>query len=272
VNSFQKFFVVQIAFTSPHTLLLLERGNFELLIFSLVAFYLFLSQKGLSLINLNLILFASLIKFYPIILLLLAFKVAESIYKKIVIFSLTAGFSILILIIDFPPNLSATQTYCCSFGNNIWGLYLIKAGIDLNSLEVSLSGILLTLFAALLLFILRKGSKRVVCFRYLNLSLEIEKHLKFYVINFYLLSIVLYILGTSFDYKLVYLLTIPLFFLVSTKITKSEKRVHLFFFLTITLFSYPSGTLQPIGDLILVVYLLILSAAIFPAVKTVKLF
>lgn len=261
VNSLFKLIIMQVFVLSPPVMFLLERGNLELLIFSLIAISVIRPLSKFNFSRSFTIFFASLIKFYPVALLILIFLKSKSIMSRLSTLLLTASFFFLFFRLDFPLKLGATETYCCSFGNNIWGLYLNRMGWGLNKLYIPLVGLFLfSLVWVVYLFVFDRFQFVRSCIKDLTL-LQTTRMLSLQ--SFLLIFSLLYFSGTNFDYKLMYLSIIPILLLSDEVLSRKSKLFHFLYFCTISAFSFPSRNLQPIGDLLLLSYFIFLLHAIF---------
>jgi len=265
VNSFYRLILMQAFILSPPVMFLLERGNLELLIFSLIAISVIRPLSRHNLIQSFTLFFASLIKFYPVALLILIFLRTKSTLSRIYVLLLIASFAFIVSRLDFPLKMGATETYCCSFGNNIWGLYLIRLGLNINHLCISLIGLIffsLVYVVSLLVFnrsyVAKSLAKEMTFF-------QTDKHLPLQ--SFLIIFSLLYFSGTNFDYKLMYLSIIPILLLSNRELSQKGKVFHFLAFCAISVFTFPSGYLQPLGDFFLLCYFVFLLYVLFPLRK-----
>jgi len=265
VNSFYRLMLMQAFVLSPPVMFLLERGNLELLIFSLIAISVIRPLSKLNLLRSLALFFASIIKFYPVALLILIFLRSKRTLSRISVLLLITSFAFIVSRLDFPLKMGATETYCCSFGNNIWGLYLIRMGLNINHLYISLIGLLFfsLVYVVYLLvynrsYVARSLVKEMTLF-------QTDKRLPLQ--SFMIIFSLLYFSGTNFDYKLMYLSIIPILVLSNLELSHKGKNFHLLAFCAISVFSFPSGYLQPLGDFFLLCYFVFLLDVVFPVRK-----
>jgi len=239
------FFVSLLIFLSPPILLLVERGNFDILIVAALFMAGFFWEKELKLVSLILIFLVSLLKFYTAPLLLIFLFLACS--RKIKVFSIVLfTISVPIIIRDIRITSGGyphgSNTF---FGMNIWVEYFQQF---LNSpISPSVAKIVgASIFVVLTIFVYQLLHRKnlLSCLDYLQ-SAESDS------LNvFRLLSGVTFLLcffvGMNFDYRLVFLVIVAGY----AKLEKGATIQNVISGLVIMALwlSYPSGGLQPIGD------------------------
>lgn len=262
VNSLFRLILMQVFVLSPPVMFLTERGNLELLIFSLISISVMKPLSKANFLQSLIIFFASLIKFYPAALLIIIFLRSKNARSRLTSLLLIASFLFIFLRLDFPLKLGATETYCCSFGNNVWGLYLNRMGLGLIELYIPLVGLF---FFSLVYVIYSLAYNRSRFLRSLIRDLTLLPAASMQSLQSLLLVFsLLYFSGTNFDYKLIYLLMIPILLLSNKALSHQSRLFHLFSFCSISAFSFPSGNLQPIGDFLILTYFILLLSTIFP--------
>lgn len=235
-----------LVFLSPPVMLLLERGNFDVL----MIFILFLSSlayaKNYKVTSIALICLASLFKFYtlPIAFVLLLFLKNKFSIVFGLVTTLTTTFIVLLdlnkIEHSFPSSLSG------AFGNQLLGSYFEIAGFDLARIVRDAIGILLL---TLVLIILPR-------FRYLKRIFPIVLNLqgpqtKLYLIIevfFFAAFFCCYFAGISYDYRLIFL-QIATFLEIARLYNLGYSILGLQLLLLITSwFSFNLIYLQPISD------------------------
>ena len=246
---------------SPPIMLLLERGNLDLLILGLVWLSSILISHKKYYTALFMIFVSAVIKFYtaPLIL-LLVLKSKNMIHRisGILIFCLAvliAYRDIRITSAEYPHGTGA------QFGLSIWGEYLNSynstRGSDRRNLIISI------LVFITLLILVKSYSNNL--FKNLNIK-NLEHWVKNWRIEFALLCVFVfascYFSGMNYDYRLVYV-SIPVLVLYQESRALIHHEVLLRVLILVLWLTYPSGGLEPIGDLILEVCIAIMILLVF---------
>jgi hypothetical protein len=231
---------------SPPVLLLAERGNFDVLMFALIGSAGFLFEKNHQIWALVPLAIATLFKFYSLPLFLLFFLLNHNRKQKIVTFAVAATVSIRVIFDLQLIQTSFPSGHSWKFGVSIWSRYLTQLESSGTSEMVhNLSGftILFLVFGATYFF-LKKG-------KILNLpqnSSQRSERILFYL--FLLTHISCFILGMSFDYRLIFISTASVIYLKSLSPKNDlDSRLVLVLTLIAVWLTYPSSGLEPIGDL-----------------------
>ena len=233
---------------SPPVLLLVERGNFDLLILGgiLLSSYLWAKEHRFS--ALLLIFILSLFKFYTLPILLIPIVISKNLRDRIfgIILFLTA---IPFILQDILISKSGyPEAPYSQFGAKVW-LKIFQEYIEFpDSISlVTILTILIFVFFLLLAFYFIKYKGRWS----LHTSPVINSTDPINIFGLFTLVVFLtcFILGMNFDYRLIFLV-------VSFGVLKSyfEVTFHIRFqilFLSALWLSFPSGGLQPIGDVLL---------------------
>jgi len=234
-------------FFSPPIILLLERGNIDILILPLisVAGYCF-SRNKITLGSFAIIL-AGTFKFYPIFLAIVAIFLLARGWKKIFLF-IICFLAALIIFNDIIRLPFLPWDARNMFGNIIWGEYLAYAIHGAYSHGGYLTSTFLGIFILFAIFLItmkitkNKFNKLQVC--------ADPNHSDLY--NFGLYSgvyLTCYFSGLNVDYRLVFLLMAAIYFEKIFIIKPVEKFIYSTI-LTFSFFlSYNSNSFQPIGDL-----------------------
>ena len=229
-----------VLFLSPSIGLLIQRGNLDILIFSLcwVAIKLFI--RGKITVSLIIVLLASSFKIYPIALLVLL--VGFTLFKKVspaakVFWLILTGFALWLALTDVRNIPWLPSDARNSFGLRIFGEYFTYLFSGSGYQMLPLIGILLGLFIFLILTSLFNSSKVNKLYPQFKPSIE--------TLLWFLFFLSIFVSGISIDYRLLFLLpSLPL--LTSLNKTSSYAVMSLFF-LSFYL-SFPFEILQVVGD------------------------
>ncbi len=231
---------------SPPVLLLAERGNFDVLMFALIGAAGVLFGKNHQIWALIPLAIATLLKFYSLPLFLVFFLLNRNRKQKLATFAVVIIVSVR-LIFDLQLIQSSFPSgHSWKFGMSIWSRYLTQLE-NLNTSEMvhNLSGftILFLIFGSTYFF-LKKG-------KILNLpqnSSQRSERILFYL--FLLTHISCFILGMSFDYRLIFISMASVIYLKSFSPKNDlDSRLVLVLTLIAAWLTYPSPGLEPIGDL-----------------------
>jgi len=200
--------VAAFAFVSPGVWLLLERGNYDELIFILVLISSYLLASRYQELGIALLAITALMKFYTLPAFLIAIFFLKRRNSKILFGSIAAP---IIIYIFFLIKQVATfpSTWFISFGLDSPGLYTNLFIKERISQDLQLPGIAMTLigvsFIALLLFYFTK----------INLSYKIKlnsdlanKRISMIYITMMTIFLSCFFAGMNYDYRLVYLAAI----------------------------------------------------------------
>jgi len=234
-----------LVFLSPPVLLLVERGNFDAVMVGLVFCAALLLKNNNKFFAFALISLASLIKFYTLPLLLLF--ILDSKRKKINYLYLPQLLLVIYLVYEAIRKIKSSfptdSTY--KFGMSIWVRYLPAEKIPLD-LEIlaNISGLAVFFLVAVVVAVAYKSK----IWSSGNIVFKEEKDI--YVFNlFFLCHVICFFSGMSYDYRLIFLAVSGIYFLsVSSFVAGLDSPVKILLVTALWL-SYPSGGLQPIGDL-----------------------
>ena len=233
-------------FISPPVLLLAERGNFDSLMLCLLfAGGLLYFKKNYFLSFLTLAL-SAFVKFYTLpVLLTFLFRPNKS--KVILLFIPTFIFTLLLTVYEMSlikSKFPSDSTY--KFGMSIWVRYLPEDRIPFNiSVLANLVGIFVLILISLFV---------MACYKSKFFITEYAKSNQFdqnsIIFSFFFIThAACFFGGMSYDYRLIFLAITGLYFL-NLKISNGNLENTIKILLVITMWlSYPSGGLQPIGDL-----------------------
>ena len=214
---------------SPPILLLMERGNIDTLIFAGLTLAAICLRRQLILISGLILAFLGSLKIYPFVGVYALLKSTMSRTNRILVLTATIlGGLFLINEIEFISNRSLTNWNSASYGVSILPLMLMeRAGFEESRIVSALLGfiVLLTVSIVMNICISPQFEKRVTL---LGKNFKIIGSFNMFVSIF----IFSYLLGTSYDYRLV--ITFPIFIaLYSVCETTKERLIILFLMLSI---------------------------------------
>lgn len=236
--------ILFIGLISPPVWLLMERANFDAIIYLMIFSAALLIGKGNEVIPIVLILITATFKFYTLPLLLLCILLCKKILNKVLgILALVLGTIFTVIDLNL-MNVKHIQAGNNHFGMKIIGNYLGKVGFELDILSAYLLGaITLSVCVMLMYYLLSKYETMVLNNNLIPIKLQ----------SIYLFMssahLICFIVGLSVDYRLI-------FFIVGAPllIGMFTSRIRYFLagsFLISTWLSYPAGFFQTIGDLTL---------------------
>ncbi len=248
VETKRDFIVLSLVVCSPPVLLLADRGNFDILII----FLLLLSSRSFKshhdMLALVLIFVCSIFKFYSIPLLLVFVCVGRSSKIKMfagtlfMIASYMAAIDIAITKAEYPHGASG------QFGMNVWGEYLntynLTTGSNIrNYILCTIIFSIIAFFGKPFLIFLLPSSRQN--FEFNGFIRDFTSPGSLYMLVF----ISCYLVGMNFDYRLVVFLLAILYEMKNSR--EASRNFLTVVLLSIIWISFPSGGLQPVGDLIL---------------------
>ena len=199
--SFWQKVLVSLAFFSPGTYLLFERGNLDLFIFLLIVFAAALLGNGRFLSGFFVIIFVTLLKFYTLPLVLLVALLSKNSRERFI----TTIFTLLTftwVLIDFNRGPGLPEYGTVQFGYPVLGHYFDWLGISIQPLPSLIGFLAPWLVWALLVLLERragKGFEPVMTQSISNLQDDYA---------FLLTAVVfcaMFFVGLSFDYRLIFL-------------------------------------------------------------------
>lgn len=247
LNFLQKF-ISTVLFFSPPIVLLIERLNIDLLIFIVVFFAANTPKRVANWLTPILIGITSVVKFYTLPIFLILMKQARTKMKlyTILIFCFVAY----MILLDLSRIQNLPWDARNMFGNVIWAeylLYLVKGSqTHGNFLLASMFGFII--FYAVFLTLMSMPIK-------ISLKSQQTERNRRFILYLSLIYFSCYFLGLNVDYRMIYLLFIFIIFENTFLFNRLgsilfRSSVLLSFFM-----SYPTGWLQPIGDLAQIVSL-----------------
>jgi hypothetical protein len=240
--------IIFLILMSPISAFLIERANFDILIFAFVVVGSLLISGSKTNLGLLAIFIASLIKFYTLPLLFLVFLFKSSLFNRLFgLFLFLLGTSVAVhdirLIqagLSFPRNCSA------SFGNPVLFVCFREAGIDIPNQIQNVLGIFLFIIVSLILFNL--NFKETYSFKiYRRISL-IGRKCDVLFISTGFTFLICFFSSVNVDYRLIFLAYPALKEILTCRETK--RRIFLFSMLILAFwFGDNAFFLQPLGDL-----------------------
>jgi hypothetical protein len=245
IKNQRDFLLFALVLFSPPVMLLADRGNFDILIF----FVLILVAKSAACKNFFLANFllsiTVLMKYYtaPVFLLLIFYsKILKDRILGIVFLLTCSGLALRDIAITAAPYPQGSDA---QFGFAIWGEYLNKTLStqlsEIQSYSISTVFLISTLF---LTFIFSQ--------KYTGKVIEIANTSDWEILAFWIfliVSISCYFGGMNFDYRLIYFAST--FLLARRVLTNSYPRALENSLIIVLWLSFPSGGLQPLGDLVI---------------------
>ena len=245
---------------SPSTLLLLERANIDIFIFVLCFLASILAKGKLRVMSVLLLALSTLIKFYPLLAFLhqsfLMSKNKSSNLKRAFIGLLALGVTIITFTNVVKESSSIPLNWDNSFGLSIGILWLSFIFKEMTNLNLVVSGSLIPIIGL---------SSLIITWRLMKLSRLTKVSLRSTSIGrdpVFLVGLTCYVLGISYDYRLVFIL-IPCALMLENSVTQPGNRFLLLivasFFTTTNFgvnvkFFYPG--IQLIGDIALFILIL----------------
>ena len=247
LSGFENFIIFCILM-SPISVFLIERANFDILIFVFVVLASSLFNGSLTKLGLLAIFIASLIKFYTLPLLFLVFMFKNSLFNRLFgVFLFLLGSSIALhdirliqLGLSFPRNCSA------SFGNPVLFVCFREAGIDIPNQVQNLLGFLLFIIFTLALYSL--NFRKLYSFRFGRRITLIDKKFDVLYISTSITFLLCFFSSVNVDYRLIFLAYPALKEVLECQ--DKKLRYSLFAILAVAFwFGDNVFFLQPIGDL-----------------------
>jgi hypothetical protein len=248
---------------SPGTMLLLERGNFDVLLILLLASAAISLWRRRVIMSLGFIALGALFKFYT--LPLLFFVVLQLRNRRMIFVGSVVSFLVVLLVLKdlalikgtFPNNVMG------SFGNQIPGLYLNYAGIEFSRFYGEVIGLLALLVACAVVWILLKEKIYLVVSEVdLRNKFTLSVYLQYL---FFCTFLICFFAGVNYDYRIPYLSIPAVLCLGNLRRLKLNLWIVISPLLIATWASYNVGWLQVIGDcsVLLLTAMLILFSVLF---------
>lgn len=232
---------------SPPVLLLFERGNLDIFIYFLILGAALSNAAGFSLLSLTAILASALFKFYSIVLFVFAASFHQLKHRIVLLgIAVLAAFKIYS---DFKRGPGFINTEWTSFGAPVAGLYLKYLGITIPYFWSLILGLLLLAIALMAILLISRN-------RPLLSIIDIDKIFSnSYFKQIYIFSLVThitcYILGMSFDYRLIFLATSTVLLVYGSTLSLIYRQIVAVLTLVILWTSVDLQLLQPLGDMLI---------------------
>jgi|688.fasta_scaffold417592_2 hypothetical protein len=253
-----------IIFCSPPVVLLVERMNFDAVIFLLIFLSSVLLGRSKSVAGLFILLLASLFKFYALPLLLGTLLLISDIKIKLIsgvflIISIALILNDLLVITSFEIGAFA------AFGSPVFGTYLerIFPIINLSYDESRVFGLIIYLLLLFLILKLSSNFEKMKLLFIRDSSKSKIQSMEWVYIFCTIITISVYIFGNNFEYRLVFFLVASLIYLNSRVLSKLQRLTLYSSVLAISWCNYNYYILQPIGDSLLVFFLAFLSVDLY---------
>ena len=246
-NRFLSLVLCFALFISPPNQLLLERGNFDIVIIVVLALISYLIVLDKYYLPLCLLFLITLFKFYTLPLYIYLIYLSKSKLNRLNGIFLMSITTVLVINDLGKIKINFPRPSWAAFGNPIFGLYFHRFRIDLPSLIQDVIGLISLALALIIIKALLKNQKIE-----LPKTSILKKPINFkdsifstYIIIF----LICYFSSTNFDYRLIYLIIPALIY-----INMLESNRFMYATLGVMLFlsgwlSYNSGDLQLLGDL-----------------------
>ena len=245
ITSRRDCLVFTMVLFSPPIMLLADRGNFDILIFFILIHVAKSVARGNFFFGYILLSITVLLKYYtaPVFLLLIFYsKLTRDRILGTVLLLICSGLAfrdIAITDAQYPHGSDA------QFGFTVWGEYLNKfSSTQVN--EIQIYSISAAIFISILILTFVSSQK----FMIQNLKiLNTSDWSTFAFWIFLIVSITCYFGGMNFDYRLIFFAST--FLLASRVLPSSFPQILINSLAMILWMSFPSGGLQPLGDLII---------------------
>ena len=245
VNTLEKFKenpLIILIVLSPPVLLLAERGNFDVLVFALISLSGVLFARNHEIWAVLPLALATLLKFYTLPVFLLFILLNENRRYRLTTFFVATAVTVRVFL-----DLQLIQTtfpsgYSWKFGSSIWTRYLTQLNIrDTGELVNNLSGLAILALTIVLTLVAMK--RKLITPN--DVSGQRIERILFYVLL--LTHISCFLVGMSFDYRLIFLAMASIIYLKSFCEGKDSYLVLVLSLISLWL-TYPSSGLEPVGD------------------------
>lgn len=235
--------IILLIVLSPPVLLLAERGNFDIMMFSLVVLAALIFVKNHQIWALFPLATATLLKFYTLPVFLVFFLLNRNTRLK-----LTTLFVAILVAARVLLDLKLVQStfpseFPWKFGSSIWARYLVQLDMRrVSEMIAHLSGlVILALIVGPIYIYMKKSFKNPQ-----NEPRQKQQRILFYVLAVTHMSC--FLLGMSFDYRLIFLAMASIVYVRICR-TRKESQIILVLGLVSVWLTYPSNGLEPVGDL-----------------------
>ncbi len=246
-SGFENFIIFSILM-SPITAFLIERANFDILIFLFIVAASFLISRRMTKLGIFVIFIASLVKFYTLPLLFLVFFFKNSLVNRLfgLLLFLVGSFIALHDIrliqagMNFPRNCSA------SFGNPVLFVCFREAGVEIPNPIQNVLGFFLFVIVALLVYSLNFG--KYYSFQFHRKINFIDKEFDILYLTSSITFLICFFSSVNVDYRLIFLAYPALKEVLGCQ---TKKLKYFLFVMLVLAFWFGDNVffLQPVGDL-----------------------
>lgn len=235
---------------SPPVWLLMERGNFDSVIYMLIFLSALIYARGYKVSPILLVSISSILKFYTLPLLFFILVRSRGAYIKIFnLIALLVCFVIIFRDLQLLDKNNIIQAGNNHFGLKIIGNYIGKLGIEVNLETQYLISIFLFVVSLVIVYFLVLRSPFT---NFVSANLLV---LRFMHLFCFIVLVSIYLIGLSVDYKLIFVMaTVP--FLIIHSRRKLQYLISLLFLMSVW-FTYLTGIFQTVGDFALQLYIAI---------------
>lgn len=233
-----------LGFISPPIWLIMERANFDTLIYLMVLVSAVLFIKNLETLSVSILLLSAMFKFYTLPLLVIPFLLSKKFSTKLSS-ALALFIGLCLILLDFSKMTGVIiQAGNNHFGMKIIGNYLGKIGINLNNYISYILGSFL--FLICVVFFLHTLRKREPVVLQMQLFSEPINTIFIFMSSTFLLC---FVVGLNVDYRLIFYIASAPYLMI---VLRNNLRYIVFgIFLIGCWLCYPFGIFQTIGDLAL---------------------
>lgn len=226
---------------SPPVLLLAERGNIDILMFLLILMSAWMFNSDKKIMGVLFLAIACIVKFYAFSLFIVYFFYTSKKKAKIFITAVATVVLVRILIDLRMIESSFPQIWGAQFGMSIWLRYAEKVGYFPSEIVTQIFGLAVFIFIC------------VIIRQFYSIKLRMSGYSsqkEFYFLVFFSVHLTCFLLGMSFDYRLIFLLASSLFFLdLMNPDGRQSTRIVQVLTLCSVWFVYESWVFQIVGDL-----------------------
>jgi hypothetical protein len=263
-----------IVIFTPGLSLLLERGNFDVVVFILVTLAAIALNNNLNILTYSLLVASALLKFYTLPLLFLAvvlMKMRNAFKYGLMVCSLFISYDLFKQIGNLPK---LPGTWFISFGSGVFGEYinlilrLFDSDVVIRGIGINIIGIFVV--AGSFLFYAKKASKLI---KPLDGSIDQQdKNLSVISLFSFIVFLSCYLTGISYDYRMIFYSISLLGFSQIWTISQPKLKVMLILSLVCTIYFPPSlinlrVIFQVIGDVSMLIIVPVLTHYYFEFVR-----
>jgi hypothetical protein len=235
------FFAGLLLIVSPPVLLLVERGNFDWIVFLCIYLGAVCFSKDFRIAGFLILCFSALVKFYTFPLLILSLLFMKDRKQRYAAFLIICAVLVRIILDLMELRSIYIGAWFAAFGNTVWAKYIVRLDINLGVIASTLLGLVVT---SILMILVRKTFRYdLIEIKHLKKLSQIDYFALFSSITF----LACYFAGMNYDYRLIFL--IPALWFLVEKTTLVHNRIVIGLFVLAFAFSYNVGYMQPFGDI-----------------------